>query len=546
MRPRSAIQFLALLGALAAIPAGALASSGGSARPASLTAFATTAPAGASGATSTTASTGATGASGPTGATGTTGRTGPSGASGPSGRTGPSGRSGSSGRTGPSRRTGPSGRTGSSGTRGPTGETGTSGAPGPHAPASYPHGPPLPAAEVAALQAQLHAAMAPLGGDSGAYVVDVANGEVLFDENGTVPRNPASVEKLYTLTTALWRFGVDGTLQTSIYGVGRFARHHVFRGDLYLRGGGDPTFGDAAFIRTYYGGAGTSVQALAALLQARTHIRKVKGSILGDESYFDSARGGPSTGYAADPNLLGSLSAMSFDRGATGSEGSPPAFAAFELAGTLRHSGVVVTGRSHAGITPRHGARLLASIPSPPMATLVRLTAPFSDDFFAEMLAKALGARYGAGGTTAAGAAVVSAFLRPLRLRPAVADGSGLSRSDRTSPLDVVTLLRDLSPGGVASLQTDAAVLRSALPVVGQTGTLTERMRGTAAAGHCIAKTGTLSDASDLAGWCNGTIAFAFLMNHVDITAAQNAQDTMTIALATLRLPAAPAAHARR
>ena len=126
-----------------------------------------------------------------------------------------------------------------------------------------------------------------------------------------------------------------------------------------------------------------------------------------------------------------------------------------------------------------------------------------------------------------------------MHLTPAVVDGSGLSRSDRTSPLDVVTLLRDLSPGGTTSLQGVGTALRAALPVVSQSGTLQLRMHHTAASGHCMAKTGTLSNASDLAGWCNGVFAFAFLMNHVNITAAQAAQDQMTIALAKLKLPAA-------
>jgi len=110
----------------------------------------------------------------------------------------------------------------------------------------------------------------------------------------------------------------------------------------------------------------------------------------------------------------------------------------------------------------------------------------------------------------------------------------------------VVTLLRDLSPGGIASLQPIGTALRAALPVVSRSGTLELRMHHTAASGHCVAKTGTLSDASDLAGWCNGTFAFAFLMNHVDVTAAQAAQDQMTIALAKLSVPAARAAPLRR
>ena len=98
----------------------------------------------------------------------------------------------------------------------------------------------------------------------------------------------------------------------------------------------------------------------------------------------------------------------------------------------------------------------------------------------------------------------------------------------------MITLLRDLSPGGVSSLASIGTALRAALPLVARSGTLAMRMHGTPAAGSCIAKTGTLDDASDLAGWCEGSFAFAFLMNHVDVTAAQDAQDKMTIALVTL------------
>jgi D-alanyl-D-alanine carboxypeptidase/D-alanyl-D-alanine-endopeptidase (penicillin-binding protein 4) len=442
--------------------------------------------------------------------------------------------------------TGPTGATGHTGTTGATGSTGHH-VPPPHPPPPKPtpKPPPLPAAEIAHLRRVMAAAMKPLGPHSGAYAVDLQNGQVLFDDAAAVPRNPASVEKLYTLTTALDRFGLGGTLQTDVYGTGKLERDGLYRGTIYLRGGGDPTFGSAAFIRAYYG-AGTSVQALARTLVERTGISKIKGSVAGDESYFDSLRGGPSTGFAVDPNLVGQLSALAFNRGQTGRRGSPAAYAAFELAGALRRQGVVVTGRSHAAIADLLSAKLLASIDSPPMATLARLTALPSDDFFAEMILKALGARFGTGGTTAAGAAVVSQFLRTIHLTPAVADGSGLSRADRTSPLDVVTLLRDLSPGGLSKLQPLGAALRDALPVVSESGTLAMRMHHTAASGRCIAKTGTLSDASDLAGWCNGVFAFAFLMNHVDVYAAQNAQDRMTIALAKLSVPAASKAPARR
>ena len=224
--------------------------------------------------------------------------------------------------TGPTGHTGPTGPTGKTGHTGPTGKTGHTGPPGGKAP-TYPTGPPMPAAEVAHLQRVMARAMKPLGGHSSAYAVDLANGEVLFDDDALIPRNPASVEKLYTLTTALVRFGLDGTLQTSIYGEGTLEPGGLFVGNLYLRGGGDPTFGDAAFDKLNYG-TGTTVQALAKLFIAKTHIRKVKGSVIGDESYFDSLRGGPSANYGVDSNLVGELSALAFDRGLSGSEGSPP------------------------------------------------------------------------------------------------------------------------------------------------------------------------------------------------------------------------------
>jgi D-alanyl-D-alanine carboxypeptidase/D-alanyl-D-alanine-endopeptidase (penicillin-binding protein 4) len=115
---------------------------------------------------------------------------------------------------------------------------------------------------VAHLDAVMSKAMKPLGGHSGAYVVDLANGEVLFDDDGSVPRNPASVEKLYTLSHGARALRPDGTLQTGVYGVGKLEPGGVFDGNLYLRGGGDPTFGSASFIKANYG-AGTSVQSLA-------------------------------------------------------------------------------------------------------------------------------------------------------------------------------------------------------------------------------------------------------------------------------------------
>ena len=122
---------------------------------------------------------------------------------------------------------------------------------------------------------------------------------------------------------------------------------------------------------------------------------------------------------------------------------------------------------------------------------------PPSDNFFAEMLVKDLGARFGGAGTTAAGASVVARTISALLgIHPAVVDGSGLSPADHTSPYQVADLLVGLAPTPIG------AVLREHMAVAGRTGTLAKRMRNTGAAGRCEGKTGTLTGVSNLVGYC--------------------------------------------
>ncbi len=58
------------------------------------------------------------------------------------------------------------------------------------------------------------------------------------------------------------------------------------------------------------------------------------------------------------------------------------------------------------------------------------------------MLIKLLGARFGGAGTTAAGARVVERFARGHGSGVHAVDGSGLTRSNRASPMQVVGLLQ--------------------------------------------------------------------------------------------------------
>jgi len=393
------------------------------------------------------------------------------------------------------------------------------------------------ATTLAVLQGSISHQLALAGRADGAYVYDITAHKVLFSERATIARPPASVEKLYTATTALDQLGPDYRLSTTVLGVGHMAPGGVWEGSIYLHGGGDPTFGSGAFIRAHYGGTGASLGTLANQLVTVDGIRRITGAVAGDESYFDPLRGEPSSDYREDPFLEGTLSALAFNRGETGAERgphAPAAYAARKLRAALRADGVSIDGPGGAAAAPA-GAVQLASVSSPTLAQLLGLMLPPSDNFFAEMLLKGLGARFGGAGTTAAGAADVrSTIASLLALHPQIVDGSGLSEEDHTSPYQVADLLVALYPTAIGQ------VLREHMAVAGRTGTLELRMRGTDAAGRCVGKTGTLTGVSNLVGYCPSLdghmLAFAVFTDGIEIEPAHTVQDDIAITLADLRL----------
>jgi D-alanyl-D-alanine carboxypeptidase/D-alanyl-D-alanine-endopeptidase (penicillin-binding protein 4) len=368
-----------------------------------------------------------------------------------------------------------------------------------------------------ATQRVLAREMAASGPAAGAYVVDLDTGQPLFAANADVPRTPASVNKLFTTATALRRFGPDRRLATEVLAQTAPDELGVVAGDLYLRGGGDPTFATRHARRL--------AEAVAA-----GGLTEVTGRVIGDESAWDGLRGGPASSYRTSM-WVGPLSALSFNRGITGRrfQTDPPRTAATAFSNELERAGIVVGAKPRAGVTPPE-ATPLTSWQSPTMAELVAATNTESDNFLAESLLKATGAEFGLSGSTAAGATVVRATAQELGARPRVFDGSGLSRRDRTTPRDVVGLIAAMDGSDVA------APFEASLPVAGRTGTLRKRMRRTTARDRCHAKTGTLSDVSALAGYCDALgghrVAFAFLMNRVSISWAHLHQDRMTLALA--------------
>ena len=377
-----------------------------------------------------------------------------------------------------------------------------------------------PATLRAALARELRAA----GGASGAWVHDEGSGRTVFKWRSSQRRIPASVQKLVTTATALDRLGPQARFETAVLADGEVAEG-TLAGDLYLRGSGDPTFSTGALDRL-------------ARAVAETGVDRVSGRVRGDESFFDRLRGGPASRFGISP-YVGPLSALGFNRGTLlpfgrGWQSDPPAFAAERLRVFLRRAGVGVARGSRTGRAPE-SARTIAAVESPSLAGIVRHTNQVSDNYYAEMLLKGIGARSGRAGSTSAGARVARAFAREAGFSAKVADGSGLSRGNLISPRDVGRLLLD------ARGEPWFDAFYRSLPLAGRTGTLHKRMRGTRASGRCRAKTGTLSGVTALAGYCEApdgdTVTFALLMNRVNVLAARRAQDRIAALLASYAGP---------
>lgn len=105
-------------------------------------------------------------------------------------------------------------------------------------------------------------------------------GDTLFSV-GDEPLTPASNMKLFTTAAALYYLGPDFRYNTFLMATGPI-RDGVLEGDLVLYGTGDPSFSDR------FGGRLNVFNAFADTLQA-LGVREIRGSIVGDGSYFSGA-----------------------------------------------------------------------------------------------------------------------------------------------------------------------------------------------------------------------------------------------------------------
>jgi D-alanyl-D-alanine carboxypeptidase/D-alanyl-D-alanine-endopeptidase (penicillin-binding protein 4) len=354
---------------------------------------------------------------------------------------------------------------------------------------------------------------------TGAIVLDLTTGSTLFTQNSNRPLRPASNEKLATTYAALMALGPSFRIETDVLGEGSQSGT-TWQGNLVLKGYGDPALTTAKLV--------SLAQQVAA-----AGIKHVSGRVLGDESWFDARRTG--VGWKAQFYLHESpaLSALIVNRGWTGRyETRHPALMAAQLfQRDLRRAGVAVSGGAAVGVAAADAVQL-ADVQSPPVSALVRHMDIYSDNFYAEMLMKEVGAVQGSGGSAAAGLAVTRGLLVDAGVPLGgvrMVDGSGLSLVDRWTVEGLADLLQsmwlnpDLRP-----------YLVPALPIAGKTGTLDHRMRSGPARGLVRAKTGTTDNSSALSGFVGERYVFSIVENGrpVRTQSAERSQDRFAQVLA--------------
>jgi D-alanyl-D-alanine carboxypeptidase/D-alanyl-D-alanine-endopeptidase (penicillin-binding protein 4) len=288
-----------------------------------------------------------------------------------------------------------------------------------------------------------------------------------------------------------------------------------------LVGGGDPTLSSRDLAKLARG-----VRAAG--------IRHVTGGVTGDESLFDSKRTCPGWKRSFYMGESPPLSALVVDRARYRNYMArrPAKAAALLFRHALSVAGVTVDG--HVGVrTSPADALLVARSLSAPLTSIVSFMDLNSDNFTAELLLKLLALTSYDQGTTAGGAKVVMHSLKTAGIPTAgvrIVDGSGLSQDDRLTVAALVGILQAVStdPG------LEAELLR-ALPVAGVSGTLKHRMQSPPLLRHVVAKTGTTSLASSLAGYVNSHLAFAIIQNGHPLSYwwAREAQDRFAKVLAT-------------
>ncbi|WP_345429223.1 D-alanyl-D-alanine carboxypeptidase/D-alanyl-D-alanine endopeptidase [Actinoallomurus vinaceus] len=429
------------------------------------------------------------------------------------------------------------------------------------------------------------------GASIGVIVRNAKTGAVLYDRNSDTQEIPGSNNKIETSTAAFGILGAGYRFKTTVYTRGA---------NLYLKGTGDPTLRGADYDKLaaavaakgikkikgnliaddtwfdqeytppgwdptdlpYSYGAGISALnvspddvfdagSIGVTITPGTEGQPVKvtlnppTSVVQIVNHATTGKAGTSSTVSVDRTggtnkivVTGSYPANGGKEDHLSTAPNPTQYAADVFLRALKAHGVKVVGATKRAATPK-GAKAVTTRKS---MTLSQLATPFlklSNNQIAEILTKAIGRKAAGKGTRTAGIAAISRYLKTLGVdttKVKQTDGSGLSRTNKTTPKQASVILKAVQSKPWYSTWYNA------LPIAGQAdklvgGTLASRMKGTAAAGNVHAKSGTLTGVTALSGYVKDDtgqpLIFSIMFNGYQGGAPKDIEDKIAIRLAS-------------
>src|SRR6266705_6334935 len=114
-------------------------------------------------------------------------------------------------------------------------------------------------------------------------ILSLDTGAIIYEQNANKFVRPASNMKLYTVAAALDRLTPDYHFITSVYAKEKPDKGTV-KGDLIIYGRGDPSLAARLNNGDYFKGINDIAERIVA-----AGVKRVKGDLVGDESYFNGA-----------------------------------------------------------------------------------------------------------------------------------------------------------------------------------------------------------------------------------------------------------------
>lgn len=435
-------------------------------------------------------------------------------------------------------------------------------------PAAFADDAPAPELEAAvrALVADRHLE----GAQIGVELVDVDSGRVLAAANEHLALNPASNAKLYTAAAALALLHENHRYQTSLVGT---VKNGAVTGPLVLRGQGDPSLEthDLWALAQELRGAGVRRVEGDVLVDHKFYDDETTPPAFEQQPSEWAAFRAPVSAVAVNENTVtltvrpsepGKPAHVSFDppgfvdvegtvttagegaddvglvlKGTGGRLGAkvsgkvgedarvvrytrrvedPRLLAGYALKYALEESGIKVTGEPKLG---RGTGSVLARRESAPLSALLYALGKNSDNFYAEMVFKSLGAEVkGRPGRHADAGDVVFSWLSTIGANDTgvvIKNGSGLFDANRVTAHSTTQMLRWAYREPVVQ-----SAYVAHLAIGGVDGTLHKRFRERRLHRAIRAKTGTLNDAIALSGYVlapagRSPVAFSIYFNKV-------------------------------